>query len=63
LIAVLGFGLLIVDIIYDVYHGVRVIEEKRDAVRFKYGKQLNFSYAPEMNLKNNYAGVKMTYNF
>jgi len=63
LIAVLGFGLLIADIIYDVYHGVRVIEEKRDAVRFKYGKQLNFGYAPEMNLKNNYAGVKMTYNF
>jgi hypothetical protein len=32
-------------------------------VRYKYGKQLNLSYAPEMNLRNNYAGVKMTYNF
>jgi hypothetical protein len=63
LIAVLGFGLLIADVIYDVYHGARIIEEKRDAVRYKYGKQLNFSYNPEMNLRNNYAGVKMTYNF
>ena len=63
LLIVLGVGLLVADIIYDVYHGVKIIEEKRDAVRFKYGKQLNFSYAPEMNLNNNYAGVKMTYNF
>ena len=63
LLIVLGVGLLVADVIYDVYHGVKIIEEKRDAVRFKYGKQLNFSYAPEMNLKNNYAGVKMTYNF
>ena len=63
LLIVLGVGLLVADIIYDVYHGVKIIEEKRDAVRFKYGKQLNFSYAPEMNFKNNYAGVKMTYNF
>ena len=63
LLIVLGVGLLVADIIYDVYHGVKIIEEKRDAVRFKYGKQLNFSYAPEMNLKNNYTGVKMTYNF
>jgi len=54
LLIVLGVGLLVADVIYDVYHGV---------MRFKYGKQLNFSYAPEMNLKNNYAGVKMTYNF
>ena len=63
LLIVLGVGLLVADVIYDVYHGVKIIEEKRDAVRFKYGKQLNFSYAPEMNFKNNYAGVKMTYNF
>ncbi len=63
LLVILGVGLLVADVIYDVYCGARIIEEKRDAVRFKYGKQLNFSYAPEMNLKNNYAGVKMTYNF
>ncbi|MBC8323358.1 MAG: hypothetical protein H8E70_07305 [Candidatus Marinimicrobia bacterium] len=63
LIAVLGFGLLIADVIYDVYHGARIIEQKRDAVRFKYGKKLNFSYTPEMNLQNNFAGLKMSYNF
>jgi hypothetical protein len=63
LLVMLGVGLLIADVIYDVYHGAKIIEEKRDAVRYKYGKQLNLSYAPEMNLRNNYAGVKMTYNF
>jgi len=63
LLVMLGVGLLITDVIYDVYHGAKIIEEKRDAVRYKYGKQLNLSYAPEMNLRNNYAGVKMTYNF
>ena len=63
LVIVLGFGLLIVDVIYDVFHGAKIIEEKRDAVRYKYGKQLNFSYKPEMNLRNNYAGFKMTYSF
>ena len=62
-LVLLGVGLLITDVIYDVYHGAKIIEEKRDAVRYKYGKQLNLSYAPEMNLRNNYAGVKMTYNF
>lgn len=63
LLIVLGVGLLVADIIYDVYHGIKIIEEKRDAVRFKYGKQLNFSYAPEMNMNTHYAGLKINYDF
>jgi len=63
LLIVLGVGVLIADVIYDVYHGVRIIEEKRDAVRYKYGKTLNFSYTPEMNIQKNYAGFKMSYDF
>ena len=63
LIALLGIGLLIADIAYDVFHGAMIIEQKRDAVRYKYGQQMNFSFGPEMNLKNKYAGVKISYNF
>ena len=62
-IALLGIGLLIADIAYDVYHGAMIIEEKRDAVRHKYGKQMNFSFGTEMNLKNKYTGIKISYNF
>lgn len=63
ILILLGVGLLVADVIYDVYHGVRIIEKKRDAVRYKYGKQLKFSYTPEMNIQNNYAGLKMSYDF
>jgi hypothetical protein len=62
-IALLGFAFLIADIIYDVYHGAMIIEQKRDAVRHKYGKQMNFSFGTEMNQKNKYAGIKISYNF
>jgi len=62
-IALLGIGLLIADIAYDVYHGAMIIEQKRDAVRYKYGKQMNFSFGTEMNLKNKYTGIKISYNF
>ncbi len=63
LLVMLGIGLLVADVIYDVYHGTKVIEEKRDAVRYKYGKQINFSYSPEMNMKTQYAGLKINYDF
>ncbi len=63
LLILLGIGVLVADVIYDVYHGVRIIEEKRDAVRYKYGKQLKFSYTPEMNMQNHYAGFKISYDF
>ena len=63
LLVMLGIGLLVADVIYDVYHGTKVIEEKRDAVRYKYGKQMNFSYSPEMNMKTQYAGLKINYDF
>ena len=36
----LGGLTLAVDYLYDFVHGIRVIEEKRDRVRFKYGKAL-----------------------
>ena len=37
LLIILGAAVLIGDIVYDFVHGVKVIEEKRDRVRYKYG--------------------------
>ena len=36
----LGVAIIVYDFVYDFVHGIQVIEEKRDRVRFKYGKQL-----------------------
>lgn len=63
LLMLVGVSVLIADVIYDVYHGAKVIEEKRDAVRYKYGKQLNISYLPELDMKSQYAGLKINYDF
>ena len=34
----------------DVFHGLKVIHDKREAVRYKYGKQLKFSIRPSYDL-------------
>ena len=39
----LGALTLAADFVYDFVHGIRTIEEKRDRVRFKYGKGLDLS--------------------
>ena len=36
----LGVAIIVYDFVYDFVHGIQMIEEKRDRVRFKYGKQL-----------------------
>jgi len=59
----LGIGVLIGDYLYDYIHGIRTIESKRDKVRFKYGKKLDFSFTPTYDLKNKTAGISFTYNF
>ena len=59
----LGICVLIGDYLYDYIHGIRTIESKRDKVRFKYGKKLDFSFTPTYDLKNKIAGISFTYNF
>ena len=34
---------------YDVFHGLKMIHDKREAVRFKYGKKLQYSVRPSFN--------------
>ena len=39
----LGAGLLVGQFIHDLVGGIKTIERKRDAVRFKYGKRMGLS--------------------
>ena len=59
----LGIGMLIYSYFYDLHNGIKIIEEKRDAVRFKYGKQLKFSLKPEVDLFSHKASVKFSLYF
>ena len=58
-----GVGVLVVNYIYDYMFGIEIIENKRDKVRFKYGKQLDFSFVPGYNLNNKKATLNFSYNF
>ena len=59
----LGAGILIVNYIYDYIHGIILIESKRDKVRFKYGKKLDFSFIPGYNYQSKTASLNFTYKF
>ena len=59
----LGIGVLIGDYLYDYIYGIRTIESKRDKVRFKYGKTLDYSFTPTYDFKNKTAGINFTYDF
>ena len=58
----LGAAILIGDIAYDLLHGIKIIEEKRDRARFKYGKLLSISIEPDIDLGMNSAGFKLSFN-
>ncbi|MDP8206059.1 MAG: hypothetical protein P9L92_05290 [Candidatus Electryonea clarkiae] len=59
----LGGGILIADYIYDWWHGINVIQEKRDKVRYKYGKQISLGMAPIYNPENGAAGIQLGLKF
>ena len=64
LLILLGAAVIVVDIAYDFIHGVRIIEEKRDMVRYKYGQQINsIGLAPSFEPKLGAVGVKLSYAF
>ena len=49
-LSALGFIAIFGSYYYDVFHGLKVIHDKREAVRYKYGKQLKFSFRPSYDL-------------
>ena len=59
----IGFIGLVGNYIYDYIHGIKTIELKRDRIRFKYGKMMNFSFTPSYNYRNNTVGINLTYRF
>ena len=60
---VLGAIVLVGDIFYDWFHGWKLIVNKRDAVRYKYGQQLQFSIQPHINPLAQMAGLNFNLYF
>ena len=64
LLIVLGAAVILGDIAYDFIHGVKIIEEKRDRVRYKYGQQLgSIGLAPSYDPNLGVVGVKLSFAF
>ena len=55
----LGVGVIAYDLIYDFVHGIKVIEEKRDRVRYKYGKQLTL----QVGMRTDRPTLQLNYDF
>ena len=60
----LGVMVLISDFIFDRLKGLHLIEKKRNKVRYKYGKELKFTYKPFIHFSDNLngLGMELTYN-
>ena len=48
---------------YDVFHGLKLIHDNREAVRFKYGKQLKLSLRPSYDFYANEAKINFDLSF
>jgi len=59
----LGGGIIIASHLYDWIHGIRTIEDKRDRVRYEYGKQLNFSLEPMLLPEKDTVGISLGVKF
>ena len=61
----LGAGLIIGEIFHDWYDGIKTIEKKRNAVRFKYGKSSNFGFnlSPEIKPESGLLGANLSLSF
>ena len=62
-LAAIGFIAIFGSYYYDVFHGLKVIHDKREAVRFKYGKQLKFSFRPSYDVYASKAKLNLDINF
>ena len=59
----LGALTLAADFVYDFVHGIRTIEEKRDRVRFKYGKKLDLTLDTRSGAGVGSPAVALKYSF
>ena len=58
-----GIAIILSDLVYDRIVGLRLIEQKRDKVRFKYGRNLNLSFHPLISPIKNGMGMSLKFNF
>jgi hypothetical protein len=59
---VLGAGLVVGQLVHDWIGGIKTIERKRDAVRYKYGKTAGYRVGmnPTMNIENGSLGAQLS---
>ena len=62
-LATLGFIAIFGSYYYDVFHGLKVIHDKREAVRYKYGKQLKFSFRPSYDVYASHTKLNFDIHF
>jgi len=62
-LAAIGFIAIFGSYYYDVFHGLKVLHDKREAVRYKYGKQLKFSFRPSYDVYASKAKLNLDINF
>ena len=58
-----GIAIILGDLVYDRIVGLRLVEQKRDKVRFKYGQNLNLSLHPSISPIKNGIGLSLKFNF
>ena len=57
LLLVSGVAVIAASYLYDWIHGIHLIQEKRDRVRYKYGQQLQYGLAPMVDPESGTVGV------
>lgn len=62
---VMGAGLFFGQMLHDWIDGIKTIERKRDAVRFKYGKMVGYSMRldPNLEMESGTVGAKLSLRF
>ena len=60
---VLGAAAIVGVYLYDTILGLKMIYDKREAVRYKYGKQLKLSLRPSIDLFARKAGINLDFYF
>lgn len=61
----LGAGLIVGQLIHDWIGGIKTIEKKRDAVRYKYGKKAGYKFglAPNIDIERGSVGAELSMRF
>ena len=58
-----GLAIILGDFAFDRLVGLRLIEQKRDKVRYKYGQKLDFSFDKGFSPYKQQIGFKLNFNF